>query len=282
MTPKYPDIKQSFLYFFRLKDWKSRTFFTGVVPFLLALLYIFPLILILALKEIGLIIAIFLFLIIYLIIFIYRLILSGYQLELIDNLRLNLPINEIRPERITKSRIILGLKIYLINFIYSLPVAFFTLIYIVSFIPMFFFDEKGPEGILLVIFFALMFIGIIASLLSSAFTFLFAYGINPATIYLFLKNKSIKEAFQIKKVFEFIKNNIINLILLFAIVTILNIVLQLAFYVSILLMIILIGFIIFIGLVALTNTITLHLSAYYYAEIYRLNDKGKRIDFKQE
>ncbi|MFQ5493661.1 MAG: DUF4013 domain-containing protein [Candidatus Dojkabacteria bacterium] len=277
------DIGASITHFFELKDWVNRTLFIGgflaiiiAVSFFMSFLFIIPII--------GWIIGCFLTVVVIIGSLLYAAYLEGYKLELIKAISTGKSMETVSIAANYSMRFKKGAILMLANFIYVLPIV---LLYVIGFGLMFApliltgtstasdvlmddtsgaaaADAVGGTAIIFssLLFYLIIFIGIIYQMLQQ-------YMIYPPMIIQYVKKGTFGSMFEWGVMWEFMKNNWVNM-LIYAVLTFgAGIVLWFANMIGVFTLLICIGFILLPIIWAVGTVYILHLQAHMLGQMAR-------------
>ncbi|MDD3647108.1 MAG: DUF4013 domain-containing protein [Candidatus Dojkabacteria bacterium] len=277
MTTKQTiDIEKSLKSFFELPDWVERSLMLGGVYAALYIIY-FGLIFIFIIPFIGWIIGCLGFIVIFFVAMAFWIYTIGYKYELIQAEMSDKPFDDIKIFENYKERLTHGGKIYVGNLIYSIPVIILYFIgYALMFLPMGILGSVGETdnealGLLALPSMGLMLIGYLPLGIALLYQMFQAFFITPTITALYVKEQSISAMLKFKNVWAFIRANFVNLLLLMALTMGIGFVLYFASMISMFLVIICIGIILFPAVLGIGATYVIHMQASIIGQIAKQN-----------
>lgn len=270
------DIGRSLTYFFRLPDWQDRTIFLGGLAVATGLVYILGLVLAF-IPLIGVFIFCGLMILVPLMTVLLNFYLDGYQLELIEAISSGKDVTSVKASANYQQRLMHGLKLGLANVVYNIPLIIVGVVsYAVFLAPVMFlaaFGDNNPESTTVAEELAtlslfgstMLFYGVAA--LAWIYQVLIEYVINPLMIVMYYKERSIRGALRIKKMWKLLQSRwmhvLVYALLLFAISMMIGILTM----VSGILIFLCIGLLLLPVIVAISRTYLVHVKADLIAQM---------------
>jgi len=274
---KHIDVLQSLKYFFSLKDWIERTLSIGAIHITLIVLYLFSFFLSL-IPIIGPFLCCFAYLFIVVIAILYAVYILGYKYALIEAIKSKNNIENVKFFNNIDKNFKKGFKLILGNLFYAVPLV---LIYIFTYSLMLLpyiilgiqsessdFNTSFASSILLVT----SLVSYIPLIIAWIYQLFLNYFIHPSLLYLFSQNGKIRDMFNISKCWEFIKANLLNLLVYFAISTAISMCTGFAILLSMLLCLLCIGIFLLPVVMILTVSYSLHVQAHMIGQLIKLNE----------
>lgn len=269
------DISTSLTFFFKLKDWKRRILYIGVIPTFTMLFFsigiflsLIPITIIL--RIIGGIVILFAALISIL----HQVYVLGYLIEIMISVSKNQSIEKINVSKFTSKRLKRGGKVMLAQQIYNLPVILVSLLsYFLIFSPIIFINTTDEENPLVVIFSIIaILVFIIIMIISSVYQMFYATFIFPSSIYSFITNESFKSLFNFKLIKSFIKYNWKNLIYFTLILIGMGMIFNFIYMINYFLIFLCIGIFLLPIILSVGSTYIGHTIAHILGQIYKIHN----------
>ncbi|MBU0975902.1 MAG: DUF4013 domain-containing protein [Patescibacteria group bacterium] len=270
------DIERSLKGFFELPDWMERSLMLGGSYAVLYIIYFF-LIIILIIPFIGWVIGCcgFIFIIIAaLAMWIYTI---GYKYELIKAEMLGTPYTKIKVFENFNERFQHGAKIFVANLVYSIPtIILYVIGYALMFLPMGMLGSLGSSdndylGFMAFPSMFLMLLGYVPIGIAVIYQMFQSFFITPSITAMYAKEQSISAMLQFGKVWIFIKENFINLLLLLALTMGTGFIIYFASMISSFLILLCIGIILLPAVFAIGLTFIIHMQASIIGQICKQN-----------
>lgn len=267
------DFVAALRFFFDLPDWQTRSkefallyiamlVGTFIVYILASIIFIIPIL--------GWIVGSVMFLALFLGSIAFNLYILGYKLEVADAVSKGGDISEVKVLGNWKGRIMNVLGLGVAQLIYTVPVI---ILYVIALFALFGFiataeatnaDAYAVPGI--VIFYGIIFLAGIVQFLIQTF-------IYPVMHVLYLEDKSIVNIMNPTKIWNFLVDNLFNILLYIAAMLLASFVIGIASLIAMITVLVCIGIILYPAVIVVGQVYSVHMQAYIFGQMAKLNKK---------
>jgi hypothetical protein len=264
------DLGVVFQEFFKLKDWKQRSLYLGGIYTLISLIFggfYFVGSFLLVIPFFGILLFLIPIVLIGAFMMAYSAYLIGYRLDIAEAYRSSSSIEDVAYMGNYSTRIKRGIRLAFAQIIYTLPAFTLLLVGYIGVLFAIFAIEENPNlgneslvyiGMLLSI--VILFLGVLLQMA----IYIFLMPILNAT---FLKNNDLGKLFDFKYIWKLVKANWADAVLIWAILSLLNVIIITATYFAWFLVLLCVGLLVLPVIMAITTVYRQHVHAHLIAEL---------------